>query len=143
MRLDGWESRLNDFRESKRHIPFQWGVNDCYSLADGALAAQLGQSPISDWSGTYSSEWGCLLNYRRKLKRMACEDIISAMDQRMSRADVWLPSRGAICGRCDGLGASVMSIAFGVVVSDKIAFVGYDGLVFDTVKATDIFWSAA
>lgn len=143
MRPDGWEGRLNDFLESKRHIPFQWGVNDCHSLADGALAAQLGESPISDWHGSYSTEWGCLLNYRRQLKRMGCEDIAEAMDQRLSRLDVWLPARGAICGRSEGLGASVMSLAFGVVVSDKIAFVGYDGLVFDTVKATDVFWSAA
>ena len=74
---------------------------------------------------------------------MGCEDIIKAMDQRLSRADVWLPSRGAICGRSDGLGSSVMSVAFGVVISDKIAFIGYDGLVFDQVKQSDIFWSAA
>ena len=143
MRPSGWESRLSDFLESRRQMPFQWGVNDCYSLADGALQAQLGESPISDWRGSYSTEWGCLLNYRRKLKQMGCEDIIKAMDQRLSRADVWLPSRGAICGRSDGLGSSVMSVAFGVVISDKIAFIGYDGLVFDQVKQSDIFWSAA
>jgi hypothetical protein len=33
-----------------------------------------------------------------------------------------------------------MSIAFGVVVSDKIAFLGYDGLLFEPVKHSDIFW---
>lgn len=143
MRPSGWESRLNDFLESRRQMPFQWGVNDCYSLADGALREQLGESPISDWRGSYSTQWGCLLNYRRKLKQMGCEDIIEAMDQRLARVDVWLPSRGAICGRSDGLGSSVMSVAFGVVISDKIAFIGYDGLVFDQVKQSDIFWSAA
>jgi len=74
---------------------------------------------------------------------MGCDNIIDAMDQRLHRSDFSLPPRGSICGRSDGLGASVMSIAFGVVVSDKIAFVGYDGLVFDTAKTSDIFWGAA
>jgi len=33
-----------------------------------------------------------------------------------------------------------MSVAFGVAISDKIAFLGYDGLVFEPVKHSDIFW---
>lgn len=140
MRLDDWDKRLNQYIEDMRHKPFSWGDNDCLALASGAIQAQTGVNLFNDWVGTYKTQWGCLLNYKRQLKRIGCVDIVEAVDQRLSRIDVWLPSRGSIVGRSEGLGASVMSVAFGVVVSDKIAFLGYDGLVFEPVKHSDIFW---
>lgn len=140
LRLDDWENRLDCYIEGMRHKPFRWGDNDCLALASGAIIAQTGTDLFGDWFGTYRTEWGCLLNYKKQLKRINCCDIIEAVDRRMQRSDVWLPSRGSIVGRSDGLGSSVMSIAFGVVVSDKIAFLGYDGLLFEPVKHSDIFW---
>jgi len=140
LKLDDWDSRLDTYIEEMRHKPFSWGGNDCLALARGAIKAQTGVDLFRDWVGSYKTEWGCLLNYKRQLKRIGCTDIIEAVDQRLQRADVWLPSRGALVGRSDGLGSSVMSIAFGVAISDKVAFLAYDGLVFEPVKHSDIFW---
>lgn len=141
MRVKDWETRLDYYIGTIRDFPFEWGFNDCLCLADGAINAQTGSYLFQDWRGTYTNEWGCLLNYKKKLKKVGCSDIVEAVDKRLDRLNLAIPRRGSLVGRRDHLGASVMSIAFGIVVSDKAAFLGYDGLVFLPVQDNDIFWN--
>jgi len=52
-RLDGWERRLNDFIEARRHLPFVWGSNDCVTFASGALEAITGHCI---WAPVWTNE---------------------------------------------------------------------------------------
>jgi hypothetical protein len=55
-RLPGWDLRLAELVEARRHAGFAWGVHDCTTFAaDGALAIT-GSDPIAPWRGSYLTE---------------------------------------------------------------------------------------
>lgn len=41
-RLDGWPSLLHAFIRSRRNTPYEYGVNDCFWFAQGAIFAMTG-----------------------------------------------------------------------------------------------------
>lgn len=51
-RLPNWPSLLAVYVESRRHLPFAWGSNDCVTFAAGAVEVMTGWRPtLSTWSG--------------------------------------------------------------------------------------------
>jgi hypothetical protein len=38
-RLDGWPSKLHAFIRERRNMPYEYGVNDCFWFAHGAILA--------------------------------------------------------------------------------------------------------
>ena len=60
IRHANWTVRLTDFVKSKKHVPFEWGVNDCcLFVADMALAIT-GVDPAATFRGKYESELGAM-----------------------------------------------------------------------------------
>lgn len=51
-----WPQRLDAFIESRRETPFAYGSHDCCQFAAGAVDAQTGRNPASDWH--YTNEIG-------------------------------------------------------------------------------------
>mgnify|MGYP007121457223 CR=1 FL=1 len=140
MRLYDWPDRFNRLIEIWRNRPFVWGQSDCIRFADAVYQAQMGRHIFTDWFGTYTTEWGCLLNYKKQLKKTGFANIESAIDSRLRRVDGLQPPRGAIIGRNDETTQIVTGTALGVGLGAKAAFLGYDGLEFTDIKPTDIFW---
>lgn len=140
MRLYDWPDRFDAFIEDWRYRPFKWGEADCIRFVDEAYHAQMGRHIFDDWFGTYTTEWGAFLNYRRQLKRSGYINIITAINSRLRAVDGLQPPRGAIIGRGDYGPLMVTEIALGVALGDKVAFLGYDGLEFSPARSTDIFW---
>ena len=56
MRIEGWESLLNDHIERAAHIEFAWGVNDCALWCADWGNKATGTDFASHWRGLYSSE---------------------------------------------------------------------------------------
>lgn len=139
MRLDDWDIRLNTYIEQMRYEPFKWGSNDCLTFAGAVLEAQYGDNIIADWRGTYTNRWGAFLNYKRKLRKFDCRDIIDGLDKRFNRLDTWLPARGSLVLRPQD--NALMGYIFGVCISENVVFLGADGLEFTPVKHNDMFWS--
>jgi hypothetical protein len=139
MKLQNWELRLAQYFDDIRHEPFEWGLHDCLKFADGAIEAQTGELIFTDWYGRYKTEWGCLLNYRRQLRRTGFCDIIEAVDSRLSRFSGKIPPRGSIIGR--KAEPMITGLILGVVISDKAVFLSEDGLQFVSIVPGDIFWS--
>lgn len=100
----------------------------------------MGKHIFTDWFGTYTTEWGCLLNYKKQLNKTGFEDIESAIDSRLRRVNGLQPPRGSIIGRNDETTQIVTGTALGVGLGAKAAFLGYDGLEFRELNPTDIFW---
>ena len=140
VRLHDWPERFDFFINEWRYKKFEWGQVDCIRFVDEAYYAQIGKHIFDDWFGTYTTEWGAFLNYKRQIKRSGHKNIITAINSRLRAIDRLHPSRGAIIGRGDYGALMVTEIALGVALGDKVAFLGYDGLEFSPAKPTDLIW---
>lgn len=56
MRLDNWPTLLAAFIESRKDIPFSWGVHDCTLFAADSALAITGIDPAAVYRGTYHDE---------------------------------------------------------------------------------------
>ncbi len=123
--------------EEARSKPFEWGVHDCVTFADGACLVQTGKGFAADWVGKYSTALEARRFFARRMRAGGYTDCIHAMDKRLIRG-LGFPKQGSIIAReaekqCTGF-------TLGVAISTKAAFVGDSGLVFDRIVPTDIWW---
>ncbi len=59
-RLDHWPGLLESFIDSRRHVPFQWGKNDCVLFSCDAVLAMTGQDLARGFRDTYDTARGAL-----------------------------------------------------------------------------------
>jgi hypothetical protein len=137
-----WDIRLANYVDSVRDRGFDWSGFDCLVFANGAAQAQLDQGVFDDWIGDYNCYKSAYKHYKKLLKRHNEKSIITAIDGRLNRVDRLMPMRGNIVARGHS-DLSVVGVALGVAVSDLIAFVGNNGLIFCKIEANDIFWSVS
>lgn len=124
--------------ESVRARPFTWGKHDCLSFSNGAVAAYRGRGFADDWINGYSAENEATTHAAALMLAIGVTNVIEAMDRRLPRNQLVIPPRASVVARAsDG----VLGYAFGVVVSDKVAFVGPRGLVMLKMRHNDICWS--
>jgi hypothetical protein len=134
-----WDIRLADYVESVREKSFEWGKFDCLIFANGAVRAQTGKGFCNDWMGDYTDAQSCYKHALRLLKANRWDNIVEAIDTRLTRLQSLMPHRGNIIGRQQEH-MSVTGISLGVAVSDQIAFVGNNGIEFSAPQEDDIFW---
>lgn len=135
-----WDIRLADYIDSVRDQGFEWSNFDCLRFANAAVIAQRGEGFADDWLGECKCGKSAFKHYMTMLKRQGYKTVPEAIDARLTRSKRLMPMRGDIVGRHD-LANSIVGISLGVAVSDLIAFVGHNGLVFDKPQPDDIFWS--
>lgn len=56
MRVEGWESLLNEHLVQARHIDFEWGINDCALWSADWVKKANGNDFAAPWRGRYASE---------------------------------------------------------------------------------------
>lgn len=56
MRIEGWESLLNEHIEQAKDIVFEWGMNDCALWSADWVNKATGNNFASQWRGLYTSE---------------------------------------------------------------------------------------
>ena len=124
VRADGWERRLSDLVEARRHMPFAHATNDCVSFAADAVIALTEADPLAPWRGYEEGESFDLLAIERALGR-ARQNVALAR-----RGDIVLmpyPEAGMPHGLAVCLGR--LSVAPGEA-----------GLVFNPTRAARVFW---
>lgn len=57
-RAEGWPERLAEFLAERADVPFEWGSQDCVTVAADACVVLTGRDPIAAYRGLYSSEEG-------------------------------------------------------------------------------------
>ena len=140
MKKNDWSERLNTYIEDVRDLRFQWGANDCLTFANTAHEAMTGHQFAPDWRGQYKTAHTAKKWYKALLKQQGFENIVEAIDARLTRLDVSIPPRGSIVGRSEGSG-SVTEIALGVCIGETVAFISREGVVSFPVNEDDIFWA--
>lgn len=56
LRIEGWERRLNDYLESMKEVPFEWGKNDCTLFASQLSIIMINVDYMADFRGKYTNE---------------------------------------------------------------------------------------
>lgn len=108
-RVKGWERALNEVIKKHRGLPSQYGISDCYLIADDAVEAVIGERMFPDVQ--YSSELGAA----KELRSRGFQTVEDAFASKFEECPVSLAQRGDIgVVESDGelCGGFVCSIGF-------------------------------
>ena len=115
MRISTWEDALSNYIATKRHDPFEYGVNDCCLFAAGAVEAITGKDPMSEFRGKYDS----LKTSLKAIKDIGAGTLEATMDNKFPEVAIGHAQRGDL---------AFFNESVGVVVGGFAYFVSDDGL---------------
>ena len=130
-RLVDWPSRLNDHIEEWRHKKFEWGKADCALFCLYAEKAICGASRFDDFIGKYRSAAGSA----KALLKIGGGDLSASVGARLAEIEPYKAQRGDVA-----LIDTPLGDALSLVVGDKVAAMGKDGLVFLPLSAAKQAW---
>jgi hypothetical protein len=130
-RLVDWPTRLNDHIEEWRHKKFEWGKADCALFCLYAEKAICGSSRFDDFIGKYRSAAGSA----RALLKIGAGDLAASVGARLREIKVLEAQRGDVA-----LIDTPLGDALSLVVGDKVAAMGKDGLIFLPLMAAKKAW---
>ena len=115
MRISTWQDTLVNYIASKRHEPFEYGVNDCCMFAAGAVIEMTGEDPMSEFRGKYDSLKGSL----KVIKEIGAGTLELTLDSKFEEVSIGYAQRGDLAFFDDSVG---------VVMGDFAYFASDDGL---------------
>lgn len=121
MRHPDWLKRLNDVVAKHQALPAQYGVSDCYLIADDAVEAVTGKTMHGAAARRYTSPAGAA----KQLRKRDFKSVRDAFAARFTEIPVLLAQRGDI-GVYDNNG----EISGGVFTSAGFMVRGEQGIVF-------------
>lgn len=130
-RLVDWPTRLNDHIEEWRHKKFQWGKADCAMFCLHAEIAICGSSRFEDVVGKYRSAAGSI----KVLLKIGNGQLANSIADRFDEIKVFKAQRGDLA-----LIDTPQGDALSLVIGDKVAAMGKDGLVFLPLSAAKQAW---
>lgn len=130
-RLENWPDLLANHIEEWRHKKFEWGKADCALFCLYAEKAICGSSRFDDFIGQYRSAAGSV----KALVKIGAGDLAASVGARLQEIEPHKAQRGdvALIDTPDGN-------ALSLVVGDKVAAMGKDGLVFLPLTAAKQAW---
>ncbi|MBB5041924.1 DUF6950 family protein [Shinella fusca] len=121
MRHPDWLKRLNDVVAKHQALPAQYGVSDCYLIADDAVEAVTGSFMHGEAARRYTSPAGAA----KQLRKRGFKSVRDAFAARFTEIPVLLAQRGDI-GVYDNNG----EISGGIFTSVGFMVRGEQGIVF-------------
>jgi hypothetical protein len=115
MRINAWEEALVNYIATKRHEPFEYGINDCCLFAAGAVEAITTEDPMPEFRGQYDSLKGSL----KAIKDIGAGTLEATMDSKFPEVAIGHAQRGDLAFFDDSIGVVMGSFAY---------FVSDDGL---------------
>ena len=115
MRISTWEEALSNYIVTKRHEPFEYGVNDCCLFASGAVEAMTGEDPMSEFRGKYDSLKTSLI----AIRDIGAGTLEATMDSKFPEVEIGYAQRGDLAFFDDSVGVVMGGFAY---------FVSDDGL---------------
>lgn len=125
MRVAGWEAALVAVIEAHSAEPFSWAGSSCFAMADDAIEAVRGDSPLSKFR-TFKTEAGAA----KRLKRTGFADIGDLFASMLAEIPASLAQRGDI-GVVDRDGV----LSGGVFTSFGFASKAEHGVIYEPITA--------
>ena len=130
-RVVDWPDRLQAHIEEWRHKKFEWGKADCALFCLYAEKAICGSSRFDDFIGQYRSAAGSV----KALLKIGGGDLAASVGARLREIKPSEAQRGDVA-----LIDTPLGDALSLVVGDKVAAMGKDGLVFLPLTAAKQAW---
>lgn len=132
VKKSNWPRLLNDFIDSRRETPFQWGRNDCALFCADAVQAVTGNDFAEAYRGRYSTAIGSVIALRD-----AGHDSIASVITGFFGDPVPVDylQRGDIAFFNHGRGDTI-----GIVCGANVAAPGESGLVFFDMSMCEKGW---
>jgi hypothetical protein len=128
MRILTWEDALSDYITTKRHEPFEYGLNDCCLFAAGAVEAITGEDPMPEFREKYDS----LKTSIKAIKEIGAGTLEATMDGKFPEVEIGQAQRGDLAFFDDSVGVVMGGFAY---------FVSDDGLERIDRSVWDKCWS--
>ncbi len=120
MRIENWESKLNNYIDEMRYTPFEYGKNDCCIFTIKAQKIITGKTTFPEFDGTYSS----LDEGKAILQKLGFKTWIGGCNKRLQKIDLSFASRGDVVSM-----RTFDSFAMGICMGRIGVFVGEKGIV--------------
>lgn len=130
-RVVDWPDRLQAHIEEWRHKKFEWGKADCALFCLYAEKAICGSSRFDDFIGQYRSAAGSI----KALLKIGGGDLAASVGARLREIKPSEAQRGDVA-----LIDTPLGDALSLVVGDKVAAMGKDGLIFLPLDAAKQAW---
>ena len=128
MRILTWEDALSDYITTKRHEPFEYGLNDWCLFAAGAVEAITGEDPMPEFREKYDS----LKTSIKAIKEIGAGTLEATMDGKFPEVEIGQAQRGDLAFFDDSVGVVMGGFAY---------FVSDDGLERIDRSVWDKCWS--
>jgi hypothetical protein len=130
-RVVDWPDRLQAHIEEWRHKKFEWGKADCALFCLYAEKAICGSSRFDDFIGQYRSAAGSV----KALLKIGGGDLAASVGARLREIKLSEAQRGDVA-----LIDTPLGDALSLVVGDRVAAMGKDGLIFLPLDAAKKAW---
>jgi len=130
-RVVDWPDRLQAHIEEWRHKKFEWGKADCALFCLYAEKAICGSSRFDDFIGQYRSAAGSV----KALLKIGGGDLAASVGARLREIKPSEAQRGDVA-----LIDTPLGDALSLVVGDRVAAMGKDGLIFLPLDAAKQAW---
>lgn len=126
-----WEKYLDQHIEEWRNKSFEWGKYDCALFCLYAEKAICGSSRFDDFIGQYKSAAGSV----KALIKFGGGNLADTVAQRLEECDILTARRGDVA-----LINTPEGDALSVVIGEKVAAMGHNGLIFLPIDAAKKCW---
>ena len=92
MRVEGWESLLDQHIREAYRTPFEWGSRDCALWATDWVLKATGQDFGGPWRGKYKTEVGAA----KRMKRLGFASVEAIADAHLTECPIGLAQRGDV-----------------------------------------------
>ena len=118
MRQEGWENKLEELVQTKRHQPFDWGTNNCVGFVAEAQIAMTGETDFPEALTDIGSKYNAYRLIRKRVK-----NITDGANKYFQSIPITMAQRGDIVEieTCEGP-------AVGICLGSNAVFIGKDGL---------------
>ena len=130
-RVVDWPDRLQAHIEEWRHKKFEWGKADCALFCLYAEKAICGSSRFDDFIGQYRSAAGSV----KALLKIGGGDLAASVGARLREIKPSEAQRGDVA-----LIDTPLGDALSLVIGDRVAAMGKDGLIFLPLDAAKQAW---
>lgn len=122
-RVSNWPRHLADFIETRRHVPFAWGSQDCCTFASDAVLAIYGVDPMAEFRGQYATG-------KEAVKIMGGSDMLLDFANGVMLRAGFAEMPPEFAGQGDPVCVMLRRMTCGIHLGNVVAAPGQNGLVF-------------